>query len=133
MIRIDEMGFPARIFGALYRAGIRTMDELKNRSDDELLAIKDIGPYSVMMVRKKIQTFESGCLDMEFLSSFIVTDRVHIGDTVLSVGVRKKAPMGFVLWKATSKGSVQFNGTYYTSYAEAVKELCRCALALAEK
>ena len=108
MIRIDEMGFPTRIFGALYRAGIRTMDELKHRSDDELLAIKDIGPHAVMMIRKKIQVFESGCLDMEFLSSFIVTDRVHVGDTVLSVGVRKKAPMGFVLWKGTSNGAVQY-------------------------
>ena len=103
MIRIDEMGFPARIFGALYRAGIRTMDELKNRSDDELLAIKDIGPYSVMMVRKKIQTFESGCLDMEFLSSFTVTDRIHIGDTVLSVGIRKKAPLVLSFGKPPQK------------------------------
>jgi carbon monoxide dehydrogenase subunit G len=56
-LSIEELHLPVRAFNSLRRAGIHTLGDLSARSEDELLAIENLGPQSVREIRDKLAEY----------------------------------------------------------------------------
>lgn len=53
-ISIREVLFPDRIKDALFAAGIKTVGEVREMSDDALVALPDIGDISLAFLRETL-------------------------------------------------------------------------------
>ena len=53
-ISIREVLFPARIKDALFAAGIKTVGEVREMSDEALVALPDIGDISLAFLRETL-------------------------------------------------------------------------------
>ena len=51
---VSQVKFPARILNALTAAGLRTVGEVREASDDMLLSLPDLGHGSVRHLRKTL-------------------------------------------------------------------------------
>lgn len=52
-MRIEELQFPTRIYHALMRARIETVEQLQSMTDEELLTVRGISTGSLMEIREK--------------------------------------------------------------------------------
>jgi hypothetical protein len=51
---LDELALPVRAYNSLRRVGIHTVDDLSSRTEDELLAIENLGPQSVLVIKQRL-------------------------------------------------------------------------------
>lgn len=51
---ISQIDFPTRIRNALYYAGLKTVGEVRESSDEMLLSLPDLGSKSVALVRETL-------------------------------------------------------------------------------
>ena len=51
---IENVRFPTRILNALNAAGMKTIGEVRETSDDNLLCLQDIGPGSIAYLREAL-------------------------------------------------------------------------------
>jgi DNA-directed RNA polymerase alpha subunit len=51
---VERVRFPTRIANALHAAGLRTVGEVRETSDNDLLRLQDIGPGSVVSLRESL-------------------------------------------------------------------------------
>ena len=54
VVPIEELHLPLRAFNSLRREGIHTVADLSARSEEELLAIANLGPQSVKEIKQKL-------------------------------------------------------------------------------
>ena len=53
---IEELDLSVRSFNCLKRAGINTVDDLINKSEEEMLKVRNLGKKSFDEVREKLQS-----------------------------------------------------------------------------
>jgi carbon monoxide dehydrogenase subunit G len=53
-VPLEELQLPVRAYNSLRRAGIHTVGELSARTEDDLLAIENLGPRSVREIKKRL-------------------------------------------------------------------------------
>jgi DNA-directed RNA polymerase subunit alpha len=53
---IEELDLSVRSFNCLKRAGINTVDDLINKSEDEMMKVRNLGKKSFDEVREKLQS-----------------------------------------------------------------------------
>ena len=53
-VPLEELQLPVRAYNSLRRAGIHTVGELSARSEDDLLAIENLGPQSVREIKQRL-------------------------------------------------------------------------------
>src|SRR5215471_4691429 len=53
-VPLEELKLPVRAFNSLRRAGIHTVGELSARTEDELLAIENLGPQSIREIKQRL-------------------------------------------------------------------------------
>ena len=51
---IEELDLPVRAYNSLRRVGIHTVDDLSTRTEDDLLAIENLGPQSVRDIKERL-------------------------------------------------------------------------------
>ena len=51
---LEELQLPVRAYNSLRRAGIHTVGELSARTEDDLLAIENLGPQSVREIKQRL-------------------------------------------------------------------------------
>jgi len=51
---LEELGLPVRAYNSLRRVGIHTVDDLSARTEDDLLAIENLGPQSVREIKERL-------------------------------------------------------------------------------
>ena len=51
---LEELNLPVRAYNSLRRVGIHNVDELSARTEDELLAIENLGPQSVKEIKQRL-------------------------------------------------------------------------------
>jgi carbon monoxide dehydrogenase subunit G len=51
---IEELGLPVRAYNSLRREGIRTVSDLSARSEQELLAMENLGPQSLKEIKQRL-------------------------------------------------------------------------------
>jgi DNA-directed RNA polymerase alpha subunit len=51
---IENVRFPTRILNALNAAGMKTIGEVRETSDDNLLSLQDLGPKSISYLREAL-------------------------------------------------------------------------------
>jgi carbon monoxide dehydrogenase subunit G len=51
---LEELNLPVRAYNGLRRAGIHTVDDLSARTEEELLAIENLGPQSVSQIKDRL-------------------------------------------------------------------------------
>jgi carbon monoxide dehydrogenase subunit G len=54
---LEELQLPVRAYNSLRRAGIHTVGELSARTEDDLLAIENLGPQSVREIKQRLAGF----------------------------------------------------------------------------
>lgn len=55
-MRIDEIGLSVRTYNVLSRTGIRTVEELKSMSDEELCKVRNLGRKSLLEILEKLKS-----------------------------------------------------------------------------
>src|SRR5689334_5663900 len=53
-VPLEELQLPVRAYNSLRRAGIHTVGELSTRTEDDLLAIENLGPQSVREIKQRL-------------------------------------------------------------------------------
>jgi len=53
-VPLEELQLPVRAYNSLRRAGIHTVGELSARTEDDLLAIENLGPQSVREIKQRL-------------------------------------------------------------------------------
>src|SRR5262249_37947924 len=53
-VPLEELQLPVRAYNSLRRAGIHTVAELSARTEDDLLAIENLGPQSVRDIKQRL-------------------------------------------------------------------------------
>jgi carbon monoxide dehydrogenase subunit G len=53
-VPLEELQLPVRAYNSLRRAGIHTVGELSARTEDDLLAIENLGPQSVRDIKQRL-------------------------------------------------------------------------------
>jgi carbon monoxide dehydrogenase subunit G len=53
-VPLEELQLPVRAYNSLRRAGIHTVSELSARTEDDLLAIENLGPQSVRDIKQRL-------------------------------------------------------------------------------
>src|SRR5215813_2779374 len=53
-VPLEELQLPVRAYNSLRRAGIHTVDDLSARTEDDLLAIENLGPQSVREIKQRL-------------------------------------------------------------------------------
>jgi carbon monoxide dehydrogenase subunit G len=53
-VPLDELELPVRAYNSLRRAGIHTVGDLSARTEDDLLAIENLGPQSVREIKQRL-------------------------------------------------------------------------------
>jgi hypothetical protein len=53
-VPLDELQLPVRAYNSLRRAGIHTVGELSARTEDDLLAIENLGPQSIREIKQRL-------------------------------------------------------------------------------
>jgi carbon monoxide dehydrogenase subunit G len=53
-VPLEELHLPVRAYNSLRRAGIHTVGELAARSEDDLLAIENLGPQSIREIKQRL-------------------------------------------------------------------------------
>lgn len=53
-MKIEELGLSARAYNVLRRAGIDTVEQLQQLSDDDLLCLRNMGVGTVKEIREKV-------------------------------------------------------------------------------
>ena len=53
-VPLEELQLPVRAYNSLRRAGIHTVGELSARTEDDLLAIENLGPRSVREIKQRL-------------------------------------------------------------------------------
>ena len=51
---LEELALPVRAYNSLRRVGIHTVDDLSARTEDDLLAIENLGPQSVREIKERL-------------------------------------------------------------------------------
>jgi carbon monoxide dehydrogenase subunit G len=51
---LEELQLPVRTYNSLRRVGIHTVDDLSARTEDDLLAIENLGPQSVREIKERL-------------------------------------------------------------------------------
>jgi DNA-directed RNA polymerase alpha subunit len=59
---IENVRFSTRVRNALNAAGMRTIGEVRETSDDNLLSLQDLGPGSVAHLREKLGQLSTGAV-----------------------------------------------------------------------
>ena len=54
MVPLEELQLPVRAYNSLRRAGIHTVSDLSARTEDDLLAIENLGPQSVREIKQRL-------------------------------------------------------------------------------
>src|SRR6516162_8890744 len=54
VVPLEELQLPVRAYNSLRRAGIHTVGELSARTEDDLLAIENLGPQSVREIKQRL-------------------------------------------------------------------------------
>lgn len=55
---IEELDLSVRSYNCLKRAGINTVEELANKSEDEMMKVRNLGKKSLVEVQKKLQDLD---------------------------------------------------------------------------
>jgi hypothetical protein len=53
-VPLEELQLPVRAYNSLRRAGIHTVGDLSARTEDDLLAIENLGPQSVREIKQRL-------------------------------------------------------------------------------
>src|SRR5262249_56742248 len=53
-VPLEELQLPVRAYNSLRRAGIHTVGELSARTEDDLLAIENLGPHSGREIKQRL-------------------------------------------------------------------------------
>jgi carbon monoxide dehydrogenase subunit G len=53
-VPLEELQLPVRAYNSLRRAGIHTVGELSARTEDDLLAIENLGPQSIREIKQRL-------------------------------------------------------------------------------
>jgi len=53
-VPLEELRLPVRAYNSLRRAGIHTIGELSARTEDDLLAIENLGPQSIREIKQRL-------------------------------------------------------------------------------
>jgi len=53
-VPLEELHLPVRAYNSLRRAGIHTVGDLSARTEDDLLAIENLGPQSVREIKQRL-------------------------------------------------------------------------------
>src|SRR6516162_2456532 len=54
VVPLEELQLPVRAYNSLRRAGIHTVSDLSARTEDDLLAIENLGPQSVREIKQRL-------------------------------------------------------------------------------
>lgn len=74
---IENAGFTTRTRTCLYRGGIKTMRELAERSEDELMGIRNLGMHSLKEIKDKLEEWKVVIAEMN-----VETGMEKVGETL---------------------------------------------------
>ena len=60
LIMIEDLDLSVRSYNCLKRAGIQTVDELTQRTEDEMMRVRNLGKKSLKEVKEKLQAMGLG-------------------------------------------------------------------------